>query len=155
MAKAKRKFKVFLAGIMQGSRQEPSLHNQDYRPKIKKILSRVKNIEIYCPYENHPRSLTYDQAKLKEVFLDHLRKAASVDLLIAYLPEASMGTALEIWEASRAGRGIITISPLAENWVIKALVNRNFRNLEEFEQFVNRGELEVLLQTRRTKADDR
>jgi len=35
------------------------------------------------------------------------------------------------------------------------LVNRNFRNLEEFEQFVNRGELEVLLQTRLTKADDR
>ncbi|RLE00536.1 MAG: hypothetical protein DRI99_08650 [Candidatus Aminicenantes bacterium] len=137
--------KVFLAGIMQGSRREPSLYNQDYRQKIKQILAEIKSIEIYCPYEKHPRSLSYDQAKLKKVFLDHLRQAAEADVLIAYLPEASMGTALEIWEASRAGRIILTISPLAENWVIKALATHNFVTLEEFADFVLQGKFESLL----------
>jgi len=66
-------------------------------------------------------------------------------VLIAYLPEASMGTALEIWEASRAGRIILTISPLAENWVIKALATRNFVTLEEFADFVLQGKFESLL----------
>jgi hypothetical protein len=139
---------------MQGSRREPSLYNQDYRLRIKQILSGVNNIEIYCPYEKHPRSLTYNRAKLKEVFLDHIKKAATADVIIAYLPEASMGTALEIWEASRSGRIILTISPLTENWIIKALATRNFRDLEEFEEFVRRGEFESLLYSLKRQTGD-
>ena len=140
--------KIFLAGIMQGSHRKATLYNQDYRQKIKQILAGIKNIEIYCPYENHPRSLSYDQARLKEVFLEHLRKAAHADVLIAFLPEASMGTALEIWAANQAGRLVLTIFPLAENWVIKALATHNFLTLEEFAEFVRQGDFEALLQSR-------
>lgn len=137
--------KVFLAGIMQGSRREPALYSQDYRQKIKSILKGINNLKIYCPYEHHPQSLNYDQATLKQVFLEHIRKAAEADVIIAYLPEASMGTAIEIWEASQAGKVVLTISPLTENWVIKALATRNFLNLDEFEKFIRQGGLKELI----------
>ena len=53
--------------------------------------------------------------------LDH---AAASDLLIAYVPTASMGTALEMYVAHERGVPVVTISPLAENWVVRALSRR-------------------------------
>jgi hypothetical protein len=39
----------------------------------------------------------------------------------------------------------LTISPLTENWVIKLLSHRVFATLDEFTQFVARGELETAI----------
>jgi hypothetical protein len=61
--------------------------------------------------------------------LDH---AAARDLLIAYVPTASMGTALEMYVAHERGVPVVTISPLAENWVVRALSRRVYRDLGEF-----------------------
>ena len=73
-------------------------------------------------------------------------EAARADVLIAYLPEASMGTAVEMWEAHRAGKPVLTISPLAENWVVRFLSTRVFPSLVAFESFVAEGELEKLFE---------
>jgi len=66
-------------------------------------------------------------------------EAGRADIVVAYLSEASMGTALEMWRAYEKGIPILTISPLAENWVVKFLSTQVFATLEEFEAFVGEG----------------
>lgn len=79
--------------------------------------------------------------KAKQAFEHLVNEAASADAIIAYLPTASNGTAIEIWEASRRGKPVFTISPMTENWVIKFYSTRVFSTMEEFATFVRSGEL--------------
>jgi len=58
--------------------------------------------------------------------------AAASDLLIAFVPTASMGTALEMYVAHERGVPVVTISPLAENWVVRALSRRVYPDLPDF-----------------------
>jgi hypothetical protein len=139
------KLKIFLAGIMQGSCKEPRIHNQDYRLRLKKTLEEnLADADVYCPFQNHPRSLGYDKGRMREVFFEHIEKASQADIIVAYLPEASMGSAIEIWEAFQKEKIILTISPLKENWVIKTLATKNFSSLEEFENFLREGRMKEL-----------
>jgi len=48
-----------------------------------------------------------------------------------------MGTALEMNAAYQAGIPVIAISPLRENWVIRAVSNRVFPDLECFMAFLS------------------
>jgi hypothetical protein len=73
--------------------------------------------------------------------MDTTALAGQVDVLVAYVPEASMGTAIEMWEAHHAGVQVLTISPMAENWVVKLLSSRVFPTLEAFGAFVADGGL--------------
>ena len=50
-----------------------------------------------------------------------------------------MGTAIEIYEAARAGAAVVAITPMAANWVIRAYSDRIFSSLAEFEQFLASG----------------
>ena len=138
---------MFLAGIMQGSLEYDGLHPQDYRGRIKELLRRyAPGSRVYCPVENHPKSLGYSERKGREVFFDHLEMAASCDVLLAYLPEASMGTAVEMWEAHRNGRVVLTVSPMGTNWTVKFLSTRILKDLEEFEEFLKAGGLQRLVE---------
>jgi hypothetical protein len=47
------------------------------------------------------------------------RRAAEVDVLIAYLPTLSMGTAMEMWQAAEAGVYIVAITPYQHHWAVK------------------------------------
>ena len=133
---------IFLAGIMQGSRREESMHDQDYRKRLKQLLEdHLGGAEVYCPLEIHPGSFGYTDAKGRDVFLHHNRMAGECDVLVAYLPEASMGTAVEMWEAYRAGRVVLTISPLAKNWAVKYLSDHLYATIDAFEQAVRRGQV--------------
>jgi hypothetical protein len=67
-----------------------------------------------------------------------------VDVVIAFVPEASMGTAIEMWEAYQHGRMVVTISPLVHNWVIRFCSHRVFRDLESFEAALESGQLQTL-----------
>jgi len=135
--------KVFIGGIMQGSRRDSGVEDQGYRERIAAaIRAHVPDAEIVDPWALHPASPTYDNDKGKQVFMDLNVAAATADVLVAYVPEASMGTAIEMWQAYQAGACILTISPLAENWVIKFLSKRVFTTLDEFIAFVNSGEFE-------------
>ena len=135
--------KLFLAGIMQGSRLDNAIHNQGYRKTIREALwQRYPDVELFCPYEMNPNSVDYDDEKGKRTFLDSVRAAVESDGVIAYVPEASMGTAIEMWEAYRAGKPIWVISPLMTNWVIRFFSTRVFRDLDEFVAFVAAGGLD-------------
>jgi hypothetical protein len=134
--------KWFIAGIMQGSLPSNDVHSQDYRERIKALLKRYAvGTDILCPWELFPDSVTYAAEKAKETLFAMMDEAARCDVLVAYLPEASMGTALEMWRAYQAGKMILSISPLTYNWVIQALSNRVFASLDDFEAFLASGAL--------------
>jgi hypothetical protein len=129
--------KVFIAGIMQGSRLDKDVEDQGYRERIASaIRARVPDTDILDPWALHPDSPTYDFERGKQVYLSLNDAAARAEVLVAYVPQASMGTAIEMWQAFQAGARIYTISPLTENWVVKFLSDRVFATLDEFIQFV-------------------
>jgi hypothetical protein len=134
--------RVFIAGVMQGSRADDQMSDQGYRTVITEILqNHADGIEIIDPWALHPDSDRYDLALARETFLSMSALAGQVDVLVAYVPEASMGTAIEIWEAHRNGAKIFTISHLTENWVVKLLSTEVFADLAGFEYFVQNGGL--------------
>jgi hypothetical protein len=131
--------RVFIAGIMQGSRLDKDVEDQGYRQRIASaIRAWVPEADILDPWALHPESPTYDDERGKQVYLSLNEAAATADVLVAYVPQASMGTAIEIWQAYQAGARVYTISPLTENWVVKFLSDRVFTTLDEFIQFVER-----------------
>ena len=135
--------RFFIAGIMQGSHRESVLHEQDYRAQLKGLLERYFPIaHIYDPLENHLDSLDYDDAMSRDVFYQHNRLCREVDVVVAFIPEASMGTAIEMWEAHEHGRGIvIAISPLSHNWAVRFCSHFIFLDLEAFEAELEGGTL--------------
>src|SRR5512137_1890343 len=104
---------------MQGSRRDNGVDDQGYRQRIAEaIRSHMPAADILDPWALHPDSPTYDNERGKQVYLSLNDAAAQADVLVAYVPQASMGTAIEIWQAYKAGAHIYTISPLTENWVV-------------------------------------
>ena len=135
--------RFFIAGIMQGSRRDDDICAQDYRTAIRGIvLDKYPEADVVCPFELYPDSPFYGREDGKRTFLDLADRATEADFLIAYLPEASMGTAVEMWQAYRAGARIFSISPMTENWVVKFLSERVFATMEEFADFVASGGLD-------------
>jgi hypothetical protein len=138
--------KVFIAGIMQGSCLGRDLHPQDYRSRIMAVVRDVyPQAEIVDPWALHPGSVDYPPEKARATLLEMTRAAGESDVVVAYLPQASMGTALEMYEAHRRGRIVISISPLGENWVVQYLSNRVLPDLDVFEAWVRAGELARLV----------
>jgi hypothetical protein len=134
--------RFFLAGIMQGSHLAATLHNQDYRQRIKQLLARhFPAAEVYDPLADHSDSLDYDDERGRAVFFRHNRLCSEVDVVIAFVPEASMGTAVEMWEAHRHGKAVIAISPLVHNWAVKFLSHALFADVDEFEAALADGRL--------------
>jgi hypothetical protein len=89
--------KIFLAGIMQGSHREPVLHEQGYRTRIKDLLvEHIPGVEVDDPLADHGDSIAYDDETGSEVFFGHNRMCRTVDAVLAFVPEASMGMAIEI-----------------------------------------------------------
>lgn len=137
--------KIFFGGIIQGSNVGSEICNQDYREQIENILrKRYLNIEIFDPFESHRYSVTYDDEQARRTFSMHLDELKSSDMMIAYLPRASLGTAIEMWEAYRNGVPIISISPMTTNWIVRFLTNKNFETIESFERFVIKNDLRKL-----------
>ena len=142
--------KVFLAGIIQGSLAEPTIHSQDWREPIKAILAEhLPEAEVYCHYTRHPDSITYDLSRIRQTFAEGNRLAGQCDLLLAFVPEASMGTGIEMHEACAHGAAVVTISPLEANWVIRAYSDRLLPDIAAFSAFAASGELRSLLTAKR------
>jgi molybdopterin converting factor small subunit len=137
---------VFIGGIMQGSRCENTIDAQDYRHIIGQCLRQhVPNVEVIDPFELHPKSVNYDTDEARRTLLALAQSAGQADAVVVYLPEASMGTALEIWSAYHAGKPVFAISPLIYNWVVRCLTTRVFASLEDFCAFVADGDFERAL----------
>ena len=138
--------KVFIAGIMQGSRMDRYIDDQDYRRIISETLrARRADVEIMDPNELHPNGVDYDDELAKATLLEMAGLASQADLVVAYVPQASMGTALEMWKAFEAGVPLVTVSPMAANWVIKHLSSVVLPDLDGFRRWVTDGGFDKLL----------
>jgi hypothetical protein len=136
---------VFLAGIMQGSLPD-RMHAQEYRREIAALVeAHLPGARVYDPFLEHPGSLDFDESTAREVFFDLMARAGRAEVLIAFLPEASMGTAIEMWSAYHAGAIILAVSPLEANWVVRFLSDRIFPDVASLESFLAGGGLETLL----------
>ena len=138
--------RLFIAGIMQGSKREMAVHDQDYRGQIAAIVRRHHpEVEVTDPFELHPDSVNYTREQASRVFLDMLDRVATADALIAYLPEASLGTAVEVWQAYEAGKPVFVISPMANNWMLWVTATRILADIPSFAAFVADGGLALAL----------
>ncbi|MDR1384880.1 MAG: hypothetical protein LBJ67_13690 [Planctomycetaceae bacterium] len=137
----------FIAGIMQGSFREMALHDQSYRAELRRLLIEYfPDCRVYDPRTNHVNSIAYDEKKGRETFFMHNKMCGSeVDVLIAFVPEASMGTAIEMWEAYQAGAVVITISPLAVNWAIRFLSHVVYPDFTSFLEALKRGKIAEII----------
>jgi len=141
--------RFFLAGIIQGSILTPDIHPQDYRERIRSVLrDAFPDVEVYCPIENHPESLTYRDDYAIKVFFEHVQMAGESEALIAFLPEASMGTAVEMWVAHEGAVPVVTISPMKENWTVRFLSDVILPDMDAFEEYVHSGALQRLIENR-------
>ena len=132
--------RVFLAGIMQGSNAHDGVHEQTYREVLTDLLvAHMPGVTVFDPWAVYPDSPQYTDDRVRTVLVANVEEAARCDLVIAYLPQASMGTALEMWEAWRAGVPVIAITPLAANWVVRVCATQRFDTLEDFATAVRAG----------------
>jgi hypothetical protein len=137
---------VFLAGIIQGSHRGLGTFDQGYRERLKTVLrTALPECELICPVEEHPQSVRYSDERARDTFLANVERAKQSDAIVVYLPEASMGSSIEMWEAHRRGVPVLTITPMDGNWVVRILSNRVFPDVDAFESFAASGELGDLL----------
>ena len=139
--------RIFLAGIIQGSKRELEIHSQDYRQTLTELLHRyVPEADVYDPFAENHDSVTYSDEKGKRVFFSHLAMCREVDAIIAFLPEASMGTAIEIWEGWQNNVAIFIVTPLKTNWVVRFLSHRVYDSLESLAAAIQSGEFTQVVQ---------
>lgn len=144
--------KIFLAGIMQGSFREMELHSQEYRTRLKEMLERyVPESEVYDPFAKHTDSVNYSDELGRKVFLGHNYLCREMDVILAFIPEASMGTAVEIWEGNQHGAAVISVTPLKKNWAVKFLSHFIYETLDELETDVRSGRFVELVKEIRQK----
>jgi nucleoside 2-deoxyribosyltransferase len=130
--------KVFLAGVMQASLPGKGIVDQSYRNALgEALLAKWPELDVVDPLVLHPNSVEYDDEAARTTLFALVTLASSCDLVIAYVPQASMGTALEMNAAYEKGVPVIAISPLRENWVIRALSTRVFFDLAAFVAYLD------------------
>ena len=138
--------KIFIAGIMQGSRLDRYIDDQDYRRVIAQaVLERCPGAEIVDPNELHPDGVGYGDERAKATLLALIDLVGQADLVVAYAPRASMGTAIEMWQAFQAGIPVVTISPMDANWVVRHLSAAILPDLDAFRSWVAAGGLDKLM----------
>jgi len=142
--------RYFISGVMLGSRprldeQCANMVPQDFREKIAQIIRQADPTAVVVePLDVVKRraegfgmtlgQLSQHTEMVRESFEEVVELAAECDVVVSNLPEASMGSAVELWEARRAGRHVLTISPLKDNWLLRSTSHHNFADLEEFER---------------------
>ncbi len=137
--------KIFLAGIIQGSNKDRAIHSQHYREKIKSIIRKAyPEAEIYDSLDGHLQSIDYDDEKGKATFLSSLAEIDSCDLMIAYLPGASLGTAIEIWESHKKGIPVWIITGMKTNWVVRFCSDKIFDDIESLAGYMEKSHAAVL-----------
>lgn len=133
--------RVFIAGVMQASSLGKGIVDQRYRSQIRSVLlARWPQLDVVDPLELHPDSVEYQSSEAKETLFSMIELACSSDVVVAYAPVASMGTALEMYAAYLRNVPVLAISPMADNWVVRALSRRVFPDLASFLDFVATAE---------------
>jgi len=138
--------RVFIGGIMQGQRRDDQIDSQDYRVRITEAFQKAApEIELFDPWAINPNSVSFDEEKARHTFLTMTKAVRDADLLIAYLPQASMGTAMEMWEAFNAGVYVVAVTPLIHHWAIKFTSNEILPDLESLLAEIENGRFPRLI----------
>jgi hypothetical protein len=144
---------VFIAGVMQGIRHDHQIDDQDYRVRISNALNEhIPGIRITDPWALNPDSINYDADQARRTFVAMTKEAGRADLLIAYLPVPSMGTAMEMWEAFQAQTYIIAVTPLIHHWAVRFTANEIIPDLDTLMMDIENGRIPQLLSSL-TKVD--
>lgn len=137
---------VFIAGTMQGSRRGADQLSQGYRESIRHlVLKHFPEADVRCPAQHMQAKLAGDEVAIRQahgalvpgstidtetlsdplrgltgIFHELVDLAAGSDLCIAWLPdhEASMGTAVEMFAAFRAGVPVIAVTEMCQNLAV-------------------------------------
>ena len=140
--------RVFIAGIMQGSRLDEMIDAQDYRHQITAALqTHLPEVSVTDPYALHPESVDYDSGTARKTFSEMTSMAAEADVLIAFLPQASMGTAIEMWTAYQARKPVIAVTPLIHNWVVLTTASAVLPDMESLLAYIADGGLGRLVES--------
>lgn len=132
--------RVFIAGVMQANRRDTLMESQDYRVLLSDALRRyIPNVQLIDPWAENPNSLQYSDEQARHTFLTMTNKASEADLLIAYLPLPSMGTAMEMWQAYQNNTYIIAITPFVHHWAIRFTANDVLPDLESLLGWLENG----------------
>lgn len=132
--------RVFIAGVMQANRRDPSMESQDYRLLLSEALRRhIPNVQLIDPWAENPNSLEYTEEQARHTFVTMTNMASEADLLIAYLPLPSMGTAMEMWQAYQANTYIIAVTPFVHHWAIRFTANEILPDLESLIGWLENG----------------
>lgn len=141
--------RVFIAGVMQADRKDRLLEAQDYRRKITQALQeRIPEVQVLDPFALHPNSVEYDDEQARQTFLSLTKLAGTADLLIAYLPKPSMGTAMEMWQAHQSQAYIVAVTPYVHHWAVRYTANEVLPDLETLLAHIENGRIPHLLQSR-------
>jgi hypothetical protein len=133
---------IFISGVMQANRLDDQIEDQNYRVTISRLLQKhLPDVTITDPWALHPDSVNYDSQTAQDTFLSMAKQAGTADLLIAYLPQPSMGTAIEMWEASQAGAYVIAITRLKYHWAVRFTADEIVPDLKGFISLVENGRL--------------
>lgn len=140
---------VFIAGIMQGARLDDQIQSQNYRERITEALQvAIPGVQIIDPWAENPDSVNYDAVLARDTFLTMTRRAGEADLLIAYLPRVSMGTAMEMWQAFESNTYIIAITPHVHHWAIRFTADEIMPDLETLLADIGNGRIPHILKNR-------
>lgn len=95
-----------------------------------------KGAHVDDPFDlcGQPDKLT-DTEQIRKIFETNVERARQSDVVVAYIPSASMGTGLEIENAYKNGKIVYTVSPLTSNWVIRLYSTKVFNTIEDFKKF--------------------
>lgn len=146
----------FLSGVMQGAKADgdgvAGTVNQDYRRQMKDaILAADESAIIIEPWDlvgevcaklypdgTAPGEMFKDDEHVRSAFGTCVRAAAEADVIVSYLPEASMGSAVELHAAHAAGRKVLAVAPssMANNWVVRSYSDHVFANIAELRDWL-------------------
>ena len=137
---SERPFRIFLSGIMQAIREDDQIEDQHYRVQLRDAFEAcMANVQITDPWAENPDSVNYGEEKARHTFLSLVRRASEVDLLVTYLPVASMGSAMEMWQAFENDVYVIAISPMKHHWAVRFASHEVFEDLESFLSLLENG----------------
>jgi hypothetical protein len=146
--------RVFLAGVIQGGRTDGALHDQNYRSVLRDIVTATHpNASFIDPHRENPDRLDWDRQRQSDMFIEYTAKAAASDVVIAWLPTVSMGTAVEMYAAHVAGVPVVAITPLVDTWAIFALAACCLPDLAAFGAFVETEAFETLVRDKAARRE--
>jgi len=135
MTKPRLQGKVYIAGPVHGMED-----NQRYRQKLKQILAS-KGFSAIDPLERqklNSSNSTGISLSPKEIINGDLNCLGECDFLVAFLPQVSAGTCMELFYAKTMNKKTIVISSMdaLSPWII-GHADHIFKTAEDFENWLS------------------